>query len=428
MPETRIGSKLCGLMSETGTSIVPPVQSRRRGTCHGWLVAAVIGITSAFVLLGDQVPGLGQEAKLAGTKTAVAAPEQARLQAIVQTLAAPEMEGRRGAGARKAASLLIDAFRRMKLEPLFAGSYEQGIPAREPGVVQGRNVGAILRGSDSALRDQWVIVSAHFDHLGKRGGVLYPGADDNASGVAMMLEVARAITSAPATPRRSLMFIGFDLEEIGLFGSRYFVAHPPVPLQQVSLFITADMIGRSFAGICQNQVFVLGTEHAPGLRPWLDNAAQNLPVKLGLLGSDVLILNRSDYGPFRNRHVPYLFFSTGENPCYHSPLDKPETLDYPKLTAISRVIHKVVATVADAPEVPHWSDAPDHSLAEAITLRDVISRLLENQKALELGGASTYLMKHTLQTLEKIIARGTITLDERASVIQAARLVLLLIQ
>ncbi len=117
------------------------------------------------------------------------------------------------------------------------------------------------------LKNEWVIVSAHYDHLGVRGGVLYPGADDNASGVAMMLEVARSMAAQLDPPRRSLMFIGFDLEEIGLFGSRYFVAHPPVRLQQVVLFITADMIGRSMAGVCDDLVFVLGTENAPGLRP-----------------------------------------------------------------------------------------------------------------------------------------------------------------
>ena len=119
------------------------------------------------------------------------------------------------------------------------------------------------------------------------------------------------------------MFIGFDLEEVGLFGSRYFVAHPPVPLEQVVLFVTADMIGRSLAGVCEIHVFVMGTEHAPGLRPWIDEAARDRPLTVGLLGSDLLVLNRSDYGPFRSRQIPFLFFTTGENPRYHSPDDRP---------------------------------------------------------------------------------------------------------
>ena len=199
--------------------------------------------------------------------------------------------------------------------------------------------------------------SAHYDHLGVRGGVLYPGADDNASGVAMMLEVARSMAAAPQAPGRSLMFIGFDLEEIGLFGSRYFVAHPPVPLEQVALFITADMIGRSLAGSATTRSSCWEPSTCPACVPGSTRRPRDQPLKVGLLGSDVLVLNRSDYGPFRTRHVPYLFFSTGENPRYHSPDDRPETLDYPKLTAISRVIHRVAATVADAPEVPRWSGA-----------------------------------------------------------------------
>ena len=359
------------------------------------------------------------------------APAQAaskqRLEAVVKRLAAPEMEGRRGEGGRKAAAFLIEEFQRLKLEPLFNGQFVQEIPAAEPGRIQGRNVGGILRGGDPKLRDEWVIVAAHYDHLGVRDGVLYPGADDNASGVAMMLEVARSMTAASGPPARSLMFIGFDLEEVGLFGSRYFVAHPPVPLKQVALFITADMIGRALGGICDLHVFVLGTEHAPGLRPWIDEAARDRPIKVGLLGSDVLVLNRSDYGPFRSRQVPYLFFSTGENPRYHSPEDRPETLDYPKLTAISQLIHRVTETAANARTVPRWSAQPDHPLAEAVTIRDVMRKLLENREALELGTAQLFLLNSTLPALDAIIARGAITPAERSSVIQAARIVLLMI-
>jgi Zn-dependent M28 family amino/carboxypeptidase len=346
---------------------------------------------------------------------------------VVKTLASPEMEGRRGEGARKAAAFLIEEFQRLNLEPLFQGQFVQEIPSSQAGRLQGRNVGAILRGSDPAVRDQWVIVSAHYDHLGRKGDVLYPGADDNASGVAMMLEVARAMMGSARRPRRSVAFIGFDLEEAGLFGSRYLVAHPPFPIEQIALFITADMIGRALGGICETHVFVLGTEHVPGLRPWIDKAAKDKPLTIGLLGSDLLVLNRSDYGPFRNRQVPYLFFSTGENPRYHSPDDRPETLNYPKLTAISRVIHEVTVTASNAPEVPRWCQAPDHPLAEAVTIHDVIQKLLENRETLKLGAAQLFVMNSTLGTLKQIIARGAITPAERDNVIQAARLVLLMI-
>ncbi len=283
---------------------------------------------------------------------------------------------------------------------------------------------ARLRGSDPILRDQWVIVSAHFDHLGIRRGKLYPGADDNASGVAMMLEVARTLVQSPEPPRRSIMFVGFDLEEIGLFGSRYFVAHPPEPLDRIVLFVTADMIARSLGGVCPKHVFVIGTEHAPELRPWIEKGARGQPLLVGLLGADLLVLNRSDYGPFRTRSIPFLFFTTGENPRYHTPDDTPETLDYPKLTAISRMIHQVVVEATRAPEVPRWRSVPDHPFAEAVTIRDVMKILAKNSDQLKIGGPQLFLINNTLALLKGIVERGAITPDERSRVIQAARIVL----
>jgi Peptidase family M28 len=351
-------------------------------------------------------------------------PDEAHLRDVVEVLASPAFGGRSGAEGKKTVSYLIEHFRGLKLAPLFDGAYVQPIPGKEPGTVQGRNVGALLRGSDASLADEWVIVAAHFDHLGVRRGVLYPGADDNASGVAMMLEVARSIVQRPSPPKRSMIFIGFDLEEIGLYGSRYFVAHSPVPLNKVALFVTADMIGRSLAGVCESYVFVMGTENAPGLRPWIDHAAKGRPLTVGLLGADILVLNRSDYGPFRTRAIPFLFFTTGENPCYHQPDDTAETLNYPKLTSISQMISQVVAKAVDVPAVPRWQKNTDDPFAEAVTLRDVLRLFVKNREKLKIGAPQLFLINITLATLEGIVERGSITPDERASVIQATRIVL----
>ena len=108
------------------------------------------------------------------------------------------------------------------------------------------------------------------------------------------------------------------------------------------------MIGRSLAGVCDSYVFVMGSENAQGLRPWIDRAAQGRLLTVGLLGADILVLNRSDYGPFRSRNIPFLFFTTGENPRYHRPDDTAETLDFAKLTSISQMIEQVIAMAADA--------------------------------------------------------------------------------
>jgi hypothetical protein len=374
---------------------------------RSWVVVAVvmIGPRPAQAESPRSEPGLG------------------RLRADVTTLASPEFEGRRGEGGRKTVEFLVGRFRELGLAPLFEGGFTQDIPAPEPGQIFGRNVGARLVGCDPALRDEWVIVSAHFDHLGVRDGVLYPGADDDASGVAMVLEVARSLAQAADKPRRSVMFLGFDLEEVGLWGSRYFVEHSPVPLDRVALFVTADMIGRSLGGVCDPFVFVIGSEHAPGLRPWIDRASAGKPLSIGLFGTDV-VGTRSDYGPFRSRKVPYLFFSTGENPCYHKPTDTADTLDYAKLEAITQLILGVLREACSADSVPGWSDTPSYPFCEAIAVRDILRLLLGHGEELKIGVPQRLLMKNALRNLDAIVARGSITPGERIAMVRVAQIIM----
>src|SRR5206468_2616987 len=123
--------------------------------------------------------------------------------------------------------------------------------------------------------------------------------------------------------------------------------------------------------------------------------------------------------------VPYLFFTTGENPLYHTPRDTADSLNYPKLEAISRVIHGVVRRAAAAATVPKWTSVPDNPLSEAVTIRDVLRALLDHRATLKLGAAQTLLMKNTLRSLDAIVARGTITPSERSGVVRAVRLVLI---
>jgi hypothetical protein len=351
-------------------------------------------------------------------------PELARLKAHVATLASPEFGGRSGDGARKAEAYVTEAFQSLKLKPPFDGSFTQDIPGKAPGEVAGRNVGGVIEGDDPTLKGQWVILSAHYDHLGVRNGVLYPGADDNASSVAMMLEVARSIVEGGERPRRSVMFVAFDLEENGLWGSRYFVQHPPVPLDQVALFLTADLLGRSLGGVCDPFVFVIGTETSPALRPAIEKAAAGEPMQVGMLGADLLVIDRSDYGPFRARKIPYLFFSCGESPQYHSPRDVPETLNYPKLEAISRMIARIVRTEASDADRPDWKPQEEPRIDEALTIRELMRTLLEHRDDLKIKPAVVFVMKRTLTQLDAIAERGAITPEERRAVVRAAQIVL----
>ncbi|MFO0911236.1 MAG: M20/M25/M40 family metallo-hydrolase [Isosphaeraceae bacterium] len=379
----------------------------RRDALTGMILAVLLGIPPARA---------GEAAALA---------LESRLTRDVQTLCAPEFQGRRGAGGRRASELLVERFRKLGLTPLFGDAFTQSIPDPAGIGIIGRNVGAMLRGSDEKLRDEYVIVSAHYDHLGKNGELIYPGADDNASGVAMMLELARHYSEAPTKPRRSLIFVGFDLEEAGLFGSRFFVEHAPVSLNAIKLFLTADMIGRSLGGVCKPYVFVMGSEHAPSLRKTIEKAGTGEPVKVGLLGSDILLLARSDYGPFMSRKIPYLFFSTGENPLYHTPGDRPETLDYPKLTSITRIIQRTVSEAADLDTIPAWSQSSPPAVEEAAAIRDVLRTLLDHRDELEIGGATALIMRNALKTLDLIVERGAFTPEERTAVIRIARIILI---
>jgi len=368
---------------------------------------------------------------LVGVASAPAAePELDRLKRHVTTLAAPEFLGRRDAGAVKARDYLIAEFRRLKLAPLFGDSFRQDVTGADPSAILGVNIGAVLGPTDPKFANEWIILGTHYDHLGVQNGVIYPGADDNASGVAMMLEVARSFVESPATSRRGVIFVGFDLEErgpngeFGLRGSQFFARHPPRPLDQVRLFVTADMIGRSLGGVCRQDVFVLGSEHQPAVRPWIDQASAGQPVRVNLLGSDVLVIDRSDYGPFRTREIPYLFFTTGENPLYHTPRDVAATLDYDKLTAISRIMAGVVRSASQAEVLPAWSAVPNYPTSEAASFRTIFQALLDHRDDLKIGAYQTALLKQAIRTAEAVVARGAMTADERTAIVRTAQIVL----
>jgi hypothetical protein len=175
--------------------------------------------------------------------------DEDRIRQHIAFLAGDKLAGRSGAGSQLAAEYLKKEFQSLELQPLFDGDFFQPVPGSEKfGIAGGRNVGALLPGSDPKLREEYIIIAAHYDHLGTRGGAIFPGADDNASGTAMMLEAARVLSQSPKKLKRSVMFVGFDLEERLLWGSRWFVAHSPVPQEQMKCLLVADMIGRSLAG------------------------------------------------------------------------------------------------------------------------------------------------------------------------------------
>lgn len=369
------------------------------------------------------VGGVLGAAEAVGEEPAGVSARRVRVERVVRTLASAEFGGRRGPAAARTAAWLVRRFEELGLQPLFGTAYEQPFGRREGGPEVGRNVGGWLEGADPQRRDEWVLVAAHFDHLGVQGGVLFPGADDNASGVAMLLELAGSFSYGDR-PRRSVAFVAFDREEDGLWGSRFFVEHPPRPLERMRLMVVADMLGRSLGEVCTEHLFVVGSESVPGLRPWIRESAEGLPIRAGLIGSDLLLVDRSDYGPFRRRQLPYLFFTTGESPAYHTPEDRAETIDYGKLEAACTLIERVTRRAADSDEVPGWVEPPEHGLEEAEVVRDVLRRLLERGDAIGLRPLQRIWLEAQIRDLEAAMERGGLTAEERQRMVTNAQLVL----
>ncbi|MEW4567933.1 M28 family peptidase [Tautonia sp. JC769] len=353
--------------------------------------------------------------------TLAASPELARLREDVFHLASPDFEGRRGEGGRAAGDFLIDRLQGLGLEPAFEGRFDQEFTA---GGLIGRNIAARLPGTDPERSGSWLILSAHYDHLGIRGGQVYPGADDNATAVAMVLEVARCLLAGPDRPSRGILFVFFDLEEEGLLGSQHFVREPPVPLEQIDLFLTADMLGRSLAGICEDMLFVMGSEHSPEVRPWITEAAAGLPLDVGIVGADLLVIDRSDYGPFRWNEVPFLFFSTGENPVYHTPDDVPETIDYSKLTAATTLIERFVRRAGSVTSLPEWDAERTPWIEEAEAIGQVLRKLLEHKEELRIPGPQRLMMQGMVGRIEQWVEDGSLTASQRSSMVRIAQIVL----
>ena len=224
----------------------------------------------------------------------------------------------------------------------------------------GRNVVALIAGSDSTLKSQAIIVTAHHDHMGVANGHIYHGADDNASGVAGLLEIARAFSQGKIHPSRSVLFIAYDGEERIFLGSYYYVTHPIIPLDQTVANINMDMIGRNENDANWpvppdgnvNMVNVLGTRYNPGLRKVIDRENDRIGLKLDYK-MDVVdpdsLWSRSDHFWFATLHVPQVEFQTGLHPDYHTDHDTWDRINYPKLTKIVRLVFLSVDELANSP-------------------------------------------------------------------------------
>lgn len=226
---------------------------------------------------------------------------------------------------------------------------------------QGRNVVAMLDGSDPNLRSETLLITAHHDHMGEANGHIYNGADDNASGVVGLLEIAKAFVRGKVHPKRSVLFIAYDGEERIFLGSYYYAAHPIVPLKQTVAQLNLDMIGRNEndanwpvpADGNVNMVNVLGTRYNPGLRKAIDDENRHVGLKLDYKMDRVdpdSLWSRSDHFWFAALHIPQVEFQTGLHPDYHTDHDTWDRINYPKMTKIVRLVFLAADQVANSSE------------------------------------------------------------------------------
>ncbi|MBV9773606.1 MAG: M20/M25/M40 family metallo-hydrolase [Gemmatimonadetes bacterium] len=227
-------------------------------------------------------------------------------------------------------------------------------------VDQGRapNVVAVLRGSDPVLRNEYVVLSAHMDHVGvgrpdARGDSIYNGADDDASGTAALAEVAEAFASMPTRPRRSIVFLDVSGEEKGLIGSEWFSDHPTLPLAQIVADVNVDMIGRN----SPDSIVVIGKNYSS--LGGVVNAMRTRHPEIGLIAADDIwpqerFFFRSDHFNFARKEVPAIFFFSGVHEDYHRPSDEVSKIDTQKATRVARYIFYTVNEIANADQRPQW--------------------------------------------------------------------------
>jgi len=257
----------------------------------------------------------------------------AQLMDDLRVLSADDMAGRGvgTAGGEMARNYLVSRLDALGVAAPAMGRlqpFESTVTRRDGTSVtyNGVNVLGLIPGT--RVTDRYIVLTAHYDHEGIKNGEIYNGADDNASGVATMLEIAARLKAAP--PEHSVLIVAVDGEERGLLGARHFVEAPPFPLSAIALNINYDMTARAET---DGKLWVTGTYQHPNLRPFLEPIPANGAVALAFgkdtpedKGEDNWVM-ASDHGAFHRAGVPFLYFGVNYHPDYHRPTD-----DFDKIT------------------------------------------------------------------------------------------------
>jgi len=286
-------------------------------------------------------------AEASARATALSSITAAEAHEVVAALADDTFEGREAGsrGNRAASQYIVERLKKVGLTP--AGSKASFIQSGNGC----NNILATLEGSDPELKQQVVLIGAHFDHVGYGNnrnsygpvGYIHNGADDNASGVAGLLEIAHAMSLLPEAPRRTILFAFWDGEEKGLIGSQYWANQPTIPLSRVVLAMNIDMIGR-----LRSRLDVYGTRSSWGLRGLISSQNADTQIPLNFTWE---MKPDSDHHTFYSREIPVIMVHSGMHEDYHRPSDDVQKINSEGLQQVSRMLFGVLLELADAPSL-----------------------------------------------------------------------------
>lgn len=346
-------------------------ENRFRKRASFWLLA----IASFFAL--EDSSALAGKLSLKAALKSISIPE---LKNHITFLASDALEGREGGttGAWAASKYIISELK--KIEGLEKGDGGPGDDTKDwLQYFNGnfRNILVSLPGSDPDLKDEVILIGAHYDHVGygsrsnSRGpiGFVHNGADDNASGTAALIEVLEALATVDPPPRRSILAVFWDGEEKGLTGSEHFVRFPAVPLEKVRLTLNSDMVGR----LSSKGLGLHGARTALGFRQFL--ARENT---VGLtLNFSWEYRRDSDHWPFFERNIPAILLHTGKHNDYHRPSDDVDKVNFDGTQQISQYLFQLTMAACNSDDLPEFRPASKSEVASLKSLEQKYSRIIK---------------------------------------------------
>jgi Zn-dependent M28 family amino/carboxypeptidase len=311
-------------------------------------------------------------------------------------------------GSALARQYIID-----QLKPIASGANTAltGDAAYTQAIPQGTNVLAVIPGTD--LADQYVMVGAHYDHLGSNCRTSNPndticnGATDNAAGDAAVLAIARAIAHQPTPPRRSILLAFWDREEDGLLGSTYYTQHPILPLAKTVAYVNFDIQGSDLRPSLRNTTFALGAESGGSVLQSTVQSAINGQTLDAVQLSAIFGQGRSDYVPFLNASVPTVFFSDATGPCYHTAQDQVGVVDFAKLDqqiAIALHVTRDLSSLSTPPQFVSSTSIVTYD--DALTLARVTERLWNDRDLF--SAADRAIIANGRDAIHAIVTRGRV--------------------